>query len=747
MKAIVIFEQGVNRKNAEKPKIRETMNRFAYQTTGFAIKTLSLFSKARIRLHGEANIPQGSLIFVINHFTRMETLFLPYHIYYLTGKKPVWSLGDAGLFKGAIGDYLNAVGVVSTRSPDRDRLMVKSLLTGEASWIIYPEGLMVKNKKLVEKGRLMLSVAGGKHPPHTGAASLALRTEFYRKRIIHLSETLPDEARRLMTLFQIADIEALKTTRTLIVPVNITYYPLRSRENTLSRMAEFLVDQPSDRMMDETMTEGAMLLSGVDIDIHFGAAISIQDFLTTSTIESDISATRTFDFDDPISSRRAMRKQARNIMQQYMTAIYGMTTVNPDHLFAAMLHKIPFKRVDAFDLRRRVFLAITQKTGQCGSFLHETLTKNQIHIITDDNYKRFQDFVDIAVEKRILTRKGNELTKLTSILPQVLNFDRIRIDNPIAVMVNEIEPLVLLQRGIRRLAWLPAFWIRRRIARFLLDKAIADYNHDYEAFFIEGESKARSVGQPILKKGRSGKLGIILFHGYMAAPKELEEIAEYLSEKGWWVYVPRLKGHGTAPEDLAIRTAEDWMTSADEAIGLITSKCRKVVLGGFSMGAGLALEVAARIRHPAIIGVFAVCPPFRLQDFSSKFVPAVSMWNRLMSSVKRENVKKEFVINQPENPHINYLRNPISGVRELDKLMKSAENKLADIRLPALLVQSDEDPVVDEKGTRKAFKLLGSDRKRCLLIHSSRHGILLGNGATEVYRAVEEFIAHLLNPD
>ncbi len=146
------------------------------------------------------------------------------------------------------------------------------------------------------------------------------------------------------------------------------------------------------------------------------------------------------------------------------------------------------------------------------------------------------------------------------------------------------------------------------------------------------------------------------------------------------------------------------------------------------MGAGLALEAAARIRHPALSGVFAVCPPFRLQDFSSKFVPAVSMWNRFMSSVKREDVKKEFVENHPENPHINYLRNPISGMRELEKLMKSTENRLDDIHLPALLVQSDEDPVVDEKGTRKAFKLLGSERKRCLLIHSGRHGILLGDG-------------------
>ena len=166
------------------------MNPFAYRTTGLAIKAFSWLSKANIRTHGAERIPiSASLIFVINHFTRIETLLMPYYIYQLTGI-PVWSLADFGLFKGPLGSYLDRVGAVSTRDPDRDRLIVKTLLTGEAAWVIYPEGRMVKNKKLVEKGRYMISYAGGKHPPHTGAATLALRTEFYRQRLRYLERDL-----------------------------------------------------------------------------------------------------------------------------------------------------------------------------------------------------------------------------------------------------------------------------------------------------------------------------------------------------------------------------------------------------------------------------------------------------------------------------------------------------------------------------------------------------------------------------
>jgi len=169
------------------------MNRFAYRTTGFAIKAISSLSKANISLHGQENIPQGSIIFVINHFTRLETMLMPYQIFTLTNR-PVWSLADYELFSGPFGNYLEKVGALSTKNPDRDRLIVKTLLTGEADWIIFPEGRMVKNKKIIEKGQFMISWAGGKRPPHTGAGTLAIRTEFYRQRLRRLSEEKPDEA-------------------------------------------------------------------------------------------------------------------------------------------------------------------------------------------------------------------------------------------------------------------------------------------------------------------------------------------------------------------------------------------------------------------------------------------------------------------------------------------------------------------------------------------------------------------------
>jgi esterase/lipase len=421
-----------------------------------------------------------------------------------------------------------------------------------------------------------------------------------------------------------------------------------------------------------------------------------------------------------------------------MAAIYNLTTVNHDHLFASMLHSMRSKKIDEQDLRRRVFLATTHIPQNTEICLHRSLQEDQVHLLTDDRYHKAKDFMAVALDTGILTTEGNTLAKDPSKFSSPYNFHRARIDNPIEVMANAVEPLTDLQHTVNRLAILPRFWIKRKVADYLSKQAVEEFKKDYEAFFVKGETKPTSVGMPFLIKGRSKDMGVVLSHGYMAAPLEVRELAEYLGRLGFWVYVPRLKGHGTSPADLATRSYLDWRDSVDQGYAIISNICKRVVAGGFSTGAGLALDLSVRVK--AVAGVFAVAAPMRLKDFSSRFAPAVDMWNRLMERARQVGAKKEFVENKPENPHINYLRNPISGVVEVDRLMDDLEPKLPELNVPSLVVQSRGDPVVEPKGSRKIFELIGSSEKEYLLFNFDRHGILLGEGAQKVHKAIGEFI-------
>jgi len=720
------------------------MNNFAYQTTGYAIKALSNLSKARVRIHGENNIPKGAVVYAVNHFTRMETLFIPYHINRLT-KQPIWSLADYGLFEGGLGNLLGKLGALSTKNPDRDLLIVKSLLTGEAAWVIFPEGRMVKNKKIYEKdrkgqGAFVISSPDGKHPPHTGTATLALRTEFYRERLRQMLDTNPAEANRLIDLYQIDQIDPVLDLETYIVPVNLTYYPIRAGENIMVRLAGRLIEDLSERMVEEIMTEGTMLFSGVDVDLRFGEPIRIGQYMKSKVIQEDIADTRPINFNDDISSKKMLRASALKIMERYMSKIYSMTTINHDHIFATLLKYMPVDKIDAQDLKRRAYLSTTLNLGNTTLNRHEALHGNQINLLTDDRYGRYGNFMSLAIEKGILIEKEQRLSKNPG-FSENPDFHRIRIDNPFAVIANEAEPLTEFQDQVCALAKQPLPRIRYQIVRHLMKKAMFDFERDYTKFATTEESKEKSVGRPFFIKGSTRDTGIVLIHGYMAAPLEVRALADFLGEKGYCVYAPRLKGHGTSPEDLAIRTHLEWIESVEEGFAIMRNTCKRIVAGGFSTGAGLALDLCTRV--PDVAGVFAISPPLALHDFSAKFVPAVNMWNKLMGRINFEAAKKEFVDNDPENPHINYKRNPISGLMELERLMNSVEERIPAIDVPALVIQSVADPVVDAKGSRRIFDLVSSKDKEYLLVNFERHGIINGDNSPRIFKAVADFMARL----
>ena len=169
-----------------------------------------------------------------------------------------------------------------------------------------------------------------------------------------MQKSLSSEFKRLRDLFQIKSIDSISEKGTCIVPVNITYYPIRARENILSNLADYLVEDIPKPLIEEIMTEGSMLLSGVDVDIRFGKAIEIKPYLSAAAVHQDISTKTEINFDDPIPSKKRMRRISLAIIQRYKSAIYSMTTVNHDLLFASLLRSTPYKKHDSYDLRQEV---------------------------------------------------------------------------------------------------------------------------------------------------------------------------------------------------------------------------------------------------------------------------------------------------------------------------------------------------------------------------------------------------------
>ena len=308
------------------------------------------------------------------------------------------------------------------------------------------------------------------------------------------------------------------------------------------------------------------------------------------------------------------------------------------------------------------------------------------------------------------------------------------------MLKNEIEPLRGSHRELDRIMRLPGLLDQEKNHGSISSSWTGTCSRRITGNITSREkANRRRSGRPFFLKRLFSRRGIILVHGYMAAPEEIRPLADFLYRKGYNVYGARLRGHGTAPEDLATRNWEKWYDSVGRAYIIMKNSVRTFAIGGFSTGAGIALLQAAN-KPGRFRGVISINAPLRLQNISSRLSSAVVMWNKFLTTIRVNKGKMEFVTNTPENQHINYFRNPVAGVSELGKLMKVVEDRLHPCPDPALIMQGSDDPVVNPVSGLEIFDRLGTERKQLFRIFAKHHGIIRGRESEEVKARVLEFL-------
>jgi esterase/lipase/1-acyl-sn-glycerol-3-phosphate acyltransferase len=712
------------------------------KTVEITLDTLFKASGTDIRVHGAENVPDQPVLYVINHFTRMETFLMPYIVKKKIGKFPM-SLAHYSLMEGKMGDVMDKLGAVSTTNPNRDAILIGALLTDSHPVNIFPEGQMIKDKKIIEKGKYMVYNAGIRRPPHTGAARIALLSQFIREKIKRYREkgdSAHITAYGAKFGFNDADLDKIIKSETYIVPVNITYYPVRARDNAINKLVNRFVKGMDERYQEELEIEGTMVMEGVDIDINFGKPLSAKQYLHSGgQIEALLSDDVPYSPREDAKDRIQFRTVDVRMMHDYMDAIYGMTTVNHDHLFSYILTRHRKNRISENDFKNRAFLAVDmlRKTGITN--YHTSLGKKQFYLLTDDYHEKYSNFIQAAVSKGLIALKDGIIIKNRAMFTRRYDFHTIRKDNIIEVLKNEIEPLSELTKQLDRLMFPPESWIRRNIRNRFIELDLEIFEQDYQKYYREGESKPKNIGRPFFLKRLFGRKGVILVHGYMAAPEEIRPLADFLYKKGFSIYGARLRGHGTAPEDLASRNWEKWYDSVGRAYIIMKNTMKAFAIGGFSTGAGIALMQAAN-KPGRYRGVISINAPLKLQNITSRLSSAVVMWNKFLNKINVNKGKMEFVTNTPENTHINYFRNPVSGVSELGKLMNVVEDRLKFVKDPALIMQGSDDPVVNPVSGLEIFARLGTEQKQLVRIFAKHHGIIRGKESDEVNAKALEFL-------
>ena len=234
--------------------------------------------------------------------------------------------------------------------------------------------------------------------------------------------------------------------------------------------------------------------------------------------------------------------------------------------------------------------------------------------------------------------------------------------------------------------------------------------------------------EPVFLEG--GENACLLLHGFTNSPYELREIGAFLHRQGYTVSIPLLPGHGTRPSDLRRTKWVDWYNKSKSELFHLRKKYRKVYLIGFSMGASIALHLAA---HYEVNGVITLAPVLYLKNklsYLSHFIHIFFPYSKKLSGPDvRSDVQTR-----------SYNKIPVKSLSQLLQFSKHLRHDLGDIYTPVLIVYAKQDHVVDNKSAKEIYQRIASKNKRILELQESYHIITLDLEKEKVFQEISTFL-------
>jgi len=197
---------------------------------------------------------------------------------------------------------------------------------------------------------------------------------------------------------------------------------------------------------------------------------------------------------------------------------------------------------------------------------------------------------------------------------------------------------------------------------------------------------------------------------------------------------PSCAATARAPEDLVGVAWRDWLVDADAALKDLLAEVDQAVVIGLSMGGLAALLLA--IEHPqGLAGVVAIAPALRLADPTVRFDPLLARVRTWVDLPMR-------AYSDPELARLNtnYTRIPITALEELLAMQRALEPRLAEVRVPLLVVGARHDRLVRPSSVTTVHQRAGSLDKRLIWFERSGHEMLRDIEREAVMDVVDAYV-------
>ncbi len=229
----------------------------------------------------------------------------------------------------------------------------------------------------------------------------------------------------------------------------------------------------------------------------------------------------------------------------------------------------------------------------------------------------------------------------------------------------------------------------------------------YKFDLLKAESAgAIGVGNKPYLRRHSDK-GVLLIHGFAAAPDELLPLAYELEKYDISVYVVRVAGHGCSLGNFYKTTYLDWYDSISTGYNALASFCSKICIVGQSNG-GLLATAAAKFNKCDCLALLAPAYKVNIPGFF-----LIKYIRKIIKNVPRHLKEIEY----------NYPVFTTEQTYQLKLLQDEVANYIKDINVPVLLAVSEKDVLISTKEAVKTVNKMASKDKTIYKYNNKQYNV------------------------
>jgi carboxylesterase len=259
---------------------------------------------------------------------------------------------------------------------------------------------------------------------------------------------------------------------------------------------------------------------------------------------------------------------------------------------------------------------------------------------------------------------------------------------------------------------------------------------------------------------KRGRQGVLLVHGITGSPNEMKPLVRKLASHGFTVACPQLAGHCSTLKELKATRWTDWYASLVTSLDFLSDECDVVYVSGLSMGALLALKLAAdypdRVQAVATLSATFFYDGWNVPRFKQRFLMPLAIYTPLRYflsyrepapyGIKDERLRNLIAAvyagnsaNLPEK--YGYSEFPGVTILETTRLIREVKQKLASMVTPLLIVHSTEDDMASLENAKYLAAQVSSRKVESFYVDDTYHVLTLDKRRDDVANRVAEFFS------